>query len=581
MTNLIKRLPDNISNQIAAGEVVQRPASAVKELMENSVDAGSTKIQLIVKDAGKKLIQVIDNGCGMGPEDARMSFERHATSKIFTSEDLNAIRTMGFRGEAMASIAAVAQVEMYTRLQDEEMGTFLQVENSSVIAQEPCQAAKGTSILVKNLFYNVPARRNFLKSDVVEFKHVLDEFTRISLAFPDIHFSLYHNDKEVHVLPPGNLRQRITHIFGSLVNKKLVPIEENTEVVNFFGFIGKPEFAKRTRGEQYFFVNNRFIRSPYLHKAVSSAYEGLIGPDQYPLYVIFLELDPKVLDINIHPTKQEIRFEDERLIYQYLRVAVRHALGQFNLVQSIDFDVEGPFSTHEKAVPYAEYAAPNKSENAKDWQKLFEDLRQQEIDTGDFEMEATIPEKQTVAKPILQLHGKYIVCQSKEGLMLIHLPHAWHRIYYEEFLKSDQGGDKSTQKVLYPEVLNLGPSDAEILDKVLPHLSSAGFEVSCLGQGSYAVQGTPVGLNSSLSASDWLETFIEEYKSNTLFDGDVREKTLDAMIAAALGKTNMNLDIQEMEVLIGRLFSCHSPTHSPRGGKCFTEIRLKDLDKMF
>jgi DNA mismatch repair protein MutL len=488
---------------------------------------------------------------------------------------------MGFRGEAMASIAAVAQVEMYTRLQDEEMGTFLQVENSSVLSMEPCQAPKGTSILVKNLFYNVPARRNFLKSEVVEFKHILDEFTRISLAFPDIHFSLYHNDKEVQVLPPGNLRQRITHIFGSLVNKKLVPIEESTEVVNFFGFIGKPEFSKRTRGEQYFFVNNRFIRSPYLHKAVSSAYEGLIGQDQHPLYVVFLELDPKVLDINIHPTKQEIRFEDERLIYQYLRVAVRHALGQFNMVQSIDFDVEGPFSQHERAGKFSEYQAPKKSENTKDWQKLFENLREQEVDTSGSEFGEARTVEETVAKPILQLHGKYIVCQSKEGLMIVHLPNAWHRILFEDFLKSGLGEPSGVQRVLYPEVVNLNSSDTEILEMVIPHLAEVGFEVGCLGKGSYALQGLPQGIDFSISATQWIENFIEEFKSNTFFDGDIKEKAIDSLVASALGRTPMNLGIQEMEVLIGRLFACVTPTHSPRGGKCFTEIRLKDLDKMF
>lgn len=343
MADVIQLLPENVANQIAAGEVVQRPASVVKELLENSVDAGATQIRLIVRDAGKTLIQVIDNGCGMSETDARMCFERHATSKIRTTQDLFAIRTMGFRGEAMASIAAVAQIELRTRRHTDELGTLIQIQNSQVTLQEPCQAPEGTSIAVKNLFFSVPARRNFLKSDIIEMRHIMDEFQRVAMSNPDIFFSLHHNDQEVFHLPAGNLRQRIVKILGEAVNKKLVPAQEETEMLRIKGFVGKPDAAKKSRGEQFFFVNNRFIKSSYLHHAVVSAYEDLIPEGQHPLYVLFLELDPVHLDINIHPTKQEIKFDDEKLTYNVLKVSVRHALGSNNVTPTIDFDQESAF----------------------------------------------------------------------------------------------------------------------------------------------------------------------------------------------------------------------------------------------
>ncbi len=343
MADVIQLLPENVANQIAAGEVVQRPASVVKELLENSVDAGATQIRLIIRDAGKTLIQVIDNGCGMSETDARMCFERHATSKIRTTQDLFAIRTMGFRGEAMASIAAVAQIELRTRRHTDELGTLIQIQNSQVTLQEPCQAPEGTSIAVKNLFFSVPARRNFLKSDIIEMRHIMDEFQRVAMSNPDLFFSLHHNDQEVFHLPAGNLRQRIVKILGETVNKKLVPAQEETEMLRIKGFVGKPDAAKKSRGEQFFFVNNRFIKSSYLHHAVVSAYEDLIPEGQHPLYVLFLELDPVHLDINIHPTKQEIKFDDEKLTYNVLKVSVRHALGSNNVTPTIDFDQESAF----------------------------------------------------------------------------------------------------------------------------------------------------------------------------------------------------------------------------------------------
>ena len=398
MADIIQLLPDSIANQIAAGEVVQRPASVVKELLENAIDAGSTNIKLIIKDAGKSLIQVIDDGCGMSETDARMSFSRHATSKIRKAEDLFAIRTMGFRGEALASIAAIAQVELRSRRQADELGTRIVVEGSEVKAQEACQCAAGTSFSVKNLFYNVPARRNFLKSNTVEMRHILDEFQRVAIANPDIFFSLHHNNSELFHLSPGNLRQRIVAVFGNSWNKKLVPVNEETDIIKIQGYVGKPEFAKKTRGEQLFFVNQRFIKSGYLNHAIMGAYEDLLAKDTYPLYVIFLEIDPARIDINVHPTKQEIKFEDERLVYNYLKVAIRHALGQYSITPTLDFDQEINFSNYtpkQAPKPTVETSSreesrpstpsgpvsktdrfSNGSNNLQNWEKLYEGLEQ-------------------------------------------------------------------------------------------------------------------------------------------------------------------------------------------------------------
>ncbi len=340
MADIIQLLPDSIANQIAAGEVIQRPASAVKELLENAIDAGASSIKLILKEAGKALIQVIDDGCGMSETDARMSFERHATSKIRVADDLFNIRTMGFRGEALASIASIAQVELKTRRNPDELGTKIVIEGFELKSQEPCQTPAGTSFSIKNLFFNVPARRNFLKSNTVEFRHIMDEFERVALANPSVFFSLHHNGQEVFHLPAGNLRQRIVGVFGKDTNKKLVPVGEDTEAVRLSGFVGKPEFSKKTRGEQFFFVNNRFIKSQYLNHAVQAAFEDLITRDGFPMYFIFIEIDPARIDINVHPTKQEIKFDDERLVYNYLKVAVRHALGQNAVTPMLDFETD-------------------------------------------------------------------------------------------------------------------------------------------------------------------------------------------------------------------------------------------------
>lgn len=431
MTNVIQLLPESVANQIAAGEVVQRPASAVKELLENAIDAGATKIQLIVKDAGKTLIQVIDNGCGMSETDARMCFERHATSKIRESKDLFQIQTMGFRGEALASIAAVAQVELKTRRNTDELGTRILIEDSAVKVQEPCQTAQGTSISIRNLFYNVPARRNFLKADPVEMRHIMDEFQRVALAYPDVFFSLHHNDQEIFHLTSGNLRQRIVKILGEQVNKKLVPVKQETDILSIDGFAGKPDYFKKSRGEQFFFVNKRFIKSSYLQHAVVSAYEEMLPSDTYPLFVLFLEIDPSRIDINVHPTKQEIKFDDEKLVYNYLKVSVRHALGTHNITPTLDFEQEPAFQLRPNTLPsnfdkgssgsVGDYR-PSKDKdpdegrhasNLRNWQRLYEGLEMNNPATPETPAETT--PRQDILSNLEQILGQSLTIIPEEG----------------------------------------------------------------------------------------------------------------------------------------------------------------------
>lgn len=532
MADVIQLLPESVANQIAAGEVVQRPASVVKELLENAVDAGATKIQLIVRDAGKTLIQVIDNGCGMSETDARMSFERHATSKIREAKDLFALQTMGFRGEALASIAAVAQVEMRTRRATDELGTRIAVEDSTVKTQEACQTAQGTSISVKNLFYNVPARRNFLKADPVETRHIMDEFQRVAMANPDVFFSLHHNDSEIYHLPTGNLRQRVVKIFGEAVNKKLVPAEQETDILRITGFVGKPDYVKKARGEQLFFVNKRFIRSNYLHHAVMGAYEDLLPNDTYPLYVLFLDIDPASVDINVHPTKQEIKFDDERLVYNYLKVAVRHALGTHNVTPTLDFEQEPAFQQRlapppnlrpeREAVSVGTYR-PSRPEPGEDesrhasnlehWQKLYEGLQlfgekaNIEIAENDIAVGLSLPTFDTRPgmevlemdddaesfskgqREPYQIHGQYIISHKKSGFLLIDQQSASERVLYERYLLALENRPIATQKALFPKTVELSAADAALLRDILEEVNCLGFEVAEFGGNTFAIHG--------------------------------------------------------------------------------------------
>ena len=499
MSDIIELLPDSVANQIAAGEVIQRPASVVKELLENSVDAQASEIKLIVKDAGKSLIQVIDNGIGMSETDARMCFERHATSKIKKADDLFSIKTKGFRGEAMASIAAIAQVTLKTKKADKEIGTEILIEGSEVTRQEPVSSSTGTSIAVKNLFYNVPARRKFLKSTPVELRHIIDEFQRIALAHPEIKFELYSNDSDLFILPISPLRQRIVGLFGKNYNEKLVPIKEETSIVKLEGFIGKPEYAKKTRGEQFFFVNNRFIKSSYLNHAVISGYNELIGKDSHPSYFIFLEVNPELIDINIHPTKTEIKFEDEKSIYSIVRSAVRQSLGKYSLSPSLDFETETVFSIDpigsNTTVSAPEIKVdksfnpfqnePSKEKDTKqnwsstnlnrqknsseNWEKLYESFKtnapvaNQKNEPKELFINHDLESE--IRQNFIQLNKKYILTTIKSGFIVIHQQRAHERILYDKFTKAFKENKRTTQQLLFPKTVELRLSDMAFLRK--------------------------------------------------------------------------------------------------------------------
>ncbi len=607
MADLIQLLPDAIANQIAAGEVIQRPASVVKELIENAIDAGSTKIRLIVKDAGKTLIQIIDNGCGMSETDARMSFERHATSKIREANDLFAIRTMGFRGEAMASIAAIAQVEMKTRRPDADLGVALVVEGSVVKKQEPCQTASGTSISVKNLFFNVPARRNFLKSNSVEMRHILDEFQFAAIANPDIFFSLHHNESEVFHLPPGNLRQRLINIFGNKFNQRLVPISEDTDILTFEGFIGKPEFSRKTRGEQFFFVNQRFIKSPYLHHAIMGAYEELLPKGTYPFYVIFIEIDPEKIDINVHPTKQEIKFEDERMVYNYLRVATRHALGQHNIMPTLDFDQDTNFAVNLGAKPAQERDISNEQQstsrgggssypnisprqdidrsNLQNWEKLFDGLEEITESTGT-KTDASREEKTSALLDVeniepYQIHSSLIVSQINSGFLLINQFEAHQRILYEKYLKIITDTAASTQQQLFPSTIKLSPVDAEILKDMLTDLKRLGFEIEDFGNNDFIINGIPADLAGKQNEVKVIESLLEQYKLNVDLQLNTNERLAKSLAQSTAIKNGKKLSVSEMQLLIEQLFLCEIPYKSPSGKNCFLTFELEDLHKRF
>ena len=606
MADVIQLLPDSVANQIAAGEVIQRPASVVKELMENALDAGATEIKLVLKEAGKLLIQVVDNGCGMSATDARLSFERHATSKIRQASDLFAIKTMGFRGEAMASIAAVAQVEMKTRRATDELGTRICIEGSEVKTQESCQHPVGTNTSVKNLFFNVPARRNFLKSNPVEQRHINDEFIRLAIAHPDVFFSLHHNGNEVFHLPASNQRQRIVSVFGGNANKKLVPVEEDTDIVSLEGFIGKPAFAKKTRGEQYFFVNRRFIKSGYLHHAVMGAFEDIITKDLFPIYVIFLEIDPKQIDINVHPTKQEIKFEDERLIYNYLKVAVRHALGKHNITPTLDFDQNTNFG-------YTPPANPNPSSSGnfrgggqpantgignkpkvKEWEKIYEGLKDFAPPAGNEDgtpltIQSAIGQtetkesllKSTDLKVPYQIHNTYIVSQIKSGFFLIDQQAAHQRILYERYLNQLQEQRPGTQVALFAKTIQVNPADAATLREIIPLINQLGFDLQEFGQDTFVLQGTPADFDQKLNEQTVIEELLEQFKSNLELQLGQVENLARSMSRSTGIRKGQRLSEREMRELIDQLFACEIPYKSPYGRKCFIAYEMEDLDKSF
>lgn len=606
MPDIIHLLPDSVANQIAAGEVILRPASAVKELLENAVDSGATEINLIVRDSGRTLIQVVDNGCGMSERDARMAFERHATSKINTANDLFAIRTLGFRGEALASVAAVAQVELKTRRHEDELGTRIEIEGSKFKDQEVCNCPPGTSILVKNLFFNVPARRSFLKSDSLELRHIIDEFFRVALVYNDIRFTFHHNQKPLYQVPPSNRKQRIIGLFGGVFNERLVPLEHNTESISVTGFIGKPEFARKTKGEQYFFVNGRYIRHPYLHHSVENAYRELIPNDAVPSYFIYIHTDPATIDINIHPSKTEINFLDNKVIYAMIRSAVRQSLGLHNIIAPIDFDVEQsldfspPPSGREIKNPFdippTDYnpfqASGNiRQENYPDWQrhpqKHWEKLFEQDVipveppESPLLENEDEADHTGEGGSGIFQLQNKYIVSTIKSGLLIIDQQRAHERILYEHFLRQISDRQVSSQQEMFPHQVSFSASDAELLDDILDELNFMGFHLNKLGKNTFVVVGSPSGSRET-DFQSLLESILEGYKKNQAELNTDKSINLARSLASSLAtKSGKKLFREEMLHLVGELFSCKAPEQTPDGRKTFIIIQEEQIHQLF
>lgn len=628
MSSIIQLLPDHVANQIAAGEVVQRPASVVKELIENAVDARSTEIKLIVKDAGKTLIQVIDNGQGMSVTDARLCFERHATSKIRLAEDLFALNTKGFRGEALASIAAIAHVELKTRQEQDELGTHLVIEGSKFTSQDVAVLPKGTSFSVKNLFFNIPARRNFLKSDTVEFRHVVDEFERVALAHPNISFMLYHNGSEMFNLPASNSRQRIVNIFGGRTNEKLVPINESTEIVGLQGFVTKPEFAKKSRGEQFFFVNNRFIKSGYLHHAVMAAYEGLLKDGCQPGYFIYLDVPPNTIDINIHPTKTEIKFDDEHAMYAIMRSSIKHSLGQFNVSPVLDFErdanLDTPYSyeSKEASVPlievnrnYNPFAVEDKPERAASissgssfssggflsspsfrktqsqasWESLYTGIStaNDEIAEINFESEEVTgslfdeAEVEQAVYKTYQIHKKYIVSPIKSGLLIIDQKRAHQRIMYEQFLRNITVQHAASQQLLFPLVLHYNKTELELIKEMRDALQNTGFVFAEFNHDHIVVSGLPVNVSES-EVSILLEELINDLQQEVPDSSFSQSDSIAKSMARSLAvKTGTALNEKEQENMVNALFACKEPDVSPFNKPTFITVSVEDLDKRF
>lgn len=618
MSSIIQVLPDHVANQIAAGEVVQRPASVVKELVENAVDARATDIKLIAKDAGKTLIQVIDNGVGMNVTDARLCFERHATSKIKHAEDLFAIHTKGFRGEALASVASIAHVELKTKPAHEDLGTHIVIEGGKFNSQDPTVTPNGTSFAVKNLFFNIPARRNFLKSDHVELRHIIDEFQRVALTHANIHFTFIHNGSEVFNLPASNLRQRIVSVFGSKTNEKLIPIHEETEIVKIQGFVSKPEFAKKNRGEQFFFVNQRFIRSSYLHHALLSAYEGLLKDGAQPAYFIYLEVPPHSIDINIHPTKTEIKFDDEQALYAILRATVKHSLGQFNIAPVLDFNRDpsldipynyqpeqnepliqvdadfNPFETESKSKNSSSnnpsFHSTFKTKTSTNWESIYSGIR---LDTLEVESEPSFEEElisgslfeeiDTEMKPTqwYQLQKKYIICPLKSSINIIHQNRAHQRVLYEMYLNQMTVKQASSQQLLFPLSLGFTTHELSVLKELQPALQQVGFDFEMDSHDTILVLGIPVQTQES-EVKFVFESLIQEIMlgipESSFSQNDFLAKTLAKSMAV---KNGTYLSNEEIENLVNRLFACKDSSVSPFQKPVFISISVDDLDKKF
>ena len=609
MSDIIQLLPDNVANQIAAGEVVQRPASLVKELLENAIDAGATEIKLLIKEAGKTLIQVIDNGQGMSTTDARLSFERHATSKIKSAEDLFNLHTKGFRGEALASIAAVAHVELKTKEENQELGTHIKIEGSTIQSQDVISVPKGTSIAVKNLFFNIPARRNFLKSNSVETRHILDEFNRVVLAHPSINFTLYNNNSESINLIKGNLKQRIVGVFGSKTNEKLVPIEENTDIIRINGFVSKPEFTKKKRGEQFFFVNDRFIKNGYLHHAVVNAFDGLLAPGYHPSYFLYLSVPPQTIDINIHPTKTEIKFDNEQALYAIIRSTIKHSLGQYNVTPILDFNRDAtmdipydfknkkpinspqinidrdfnPFELEKRQIADSNFKKPSGQ-----WEALYVDNKEEQINIQDIEVEAQIITKELFEEEesesnnkTYQVHQKYILSVVKSGIICINQNLAHQRVLYEDLLTKMTIEDTSSQQLLFPLALVFNLSDIHLCKEIQSELESAGFQFSKIENDTIMLSGVPANIDQNkiqIIFEELFETIKNEVPDSSFSQLDTIAKSLAKSLAI---KNGTKLTSREQEELLGKLFTCKEPSHSPFGKKTFVDLTLDEIQLKF
>jgi len=618
MSDIIHLLPDSVANQIATGEVIQRPASVLKELVENAIDAGADVIQIVIKDAGRTLIQVIDNGKGMSETDARMAFERHATSKIKDASDLFSIRTMGFRGEALASIAAVAQVEMKSRREEDELGVFVEIAGTRIFKQTTIQCDKGSAFLVKNLFFNVPARRRFLKSDNVEKSHILNEFYRIALVNPQVEFNFFDGDEEIFRLPVSNIKIRIENVFAKNLKKRiqqqLLTIETSTNLVSIHGYVGKPEFAQKS-ANQYFFVNGRYMRHPYFHKAVMLAYNNMIQNNESPNYFIYFEVDPQTIDINIHPTKTEIKFENEQALWSILSATVKEALGKFNIVPSIDFDQEGaldmpaPISIENIRPPqtsfnpdYNPFNSGTYKRPALDWEKLYGNFESKPIKPEEVFPEAStekpavpdrnteeltqnqislIPENEEIQSLNFQVKNRFIFTSVKSGMLMIDQHRAHVRILYESIIKQIRAGHSVTQQLLFPESLELNHDDLLYFNQMIPDLNSVGFEFVNETENEFLVTGVPsmAGTDSILSL---LLTLIEKARTTALDSAnEVSELIASTLAGASAIKSGQKLTNEEMTDLINRLFACEQPNYTPEGKATMSILSMEEIIAKF
>lgn len=616
MSDIIKLLPDSVANQIAAGEVIQRPASVVKELLENALDAGATNINLIIKDAGRTLIQITDNGHGMSDTDARMCFEKHATSKITKPEDLFNLTTLGFRGEALASIAAISHVQLKTKKADNELGTEIIIEGSEFKSQENCTSSTGTSFSVKNLFYNVPARRNFLKSNTSELRHIIDEFQRVVMVNPNTAFTFYNNGSVLYQLSAGNLKQRITQVIGSKnYDEKLVPIMEQTDDIKITGFIGKPEFARKKRGEQFFFANNRFIKHPYFHHAVENAYKELITDNAHPSYFIFLEVKPEDIDVNIHPTKIEVNFTNKQLIYAVLAAASKKALAQFSLTPSLDFEQEdsmrfefdkdrplkaptikinpdyNPFETDQPEPD------PRQESNQENWSKLYDfDKRVDEVPSRpslasapSITQSATsamrlLPEEDELAQPknktFIQIGLAYVVSSVKSGMILINQKLAHERILYEKYLEQYENRQIGCQQLLFPININLNPQELIIIKELEPELKNFGFDLEYFAQSGIVINGAPMDMPES-KISVIIDEIIQDFQEDQDLSQDRKLAFARSMARQLCIKAGQKLEQSEMDELADALFSCKIPDISIDGEQIIKTITMNEIHEKF